>query len=253
MQFIFGTGSLFGTALTDATGTAIANPSPVKFGELQDVSLDMSRDIKPLYGQNMMPVAVGGGKMKFDWKCKFARLNGRIFNDLFFGQTLAAGTLQGVYNDTTGAPIPATPFTITPTVPSAGTWARDLGVVDSNGVPMTRVASAPAAGQYSVAAGVYTFAATDTLKVVFISYAYTATVAAAKQVVFTNQPMGYVPTFGIDLAIMYNGHPANLRFNQNVSSKLTFSPKQDDFGVSDMDFTSFADAAGNIGYIQLAE
>jgi len=253
MQFAFGTGTLFGTALVDAYGNAIANPSPVKFGELQDVQLDISRDIKPLYGQLMMPVAVGGGKMKFDWKCKFARLNGRIFNDLFFGQSLNSGTIQGVYNDTIGTAIPATPYTITPTVPGTGTWTRDLGVVDSNGVPLTRVASAPATGQYSLAAGVYTFAAADTGKVMFISYQYTATSTAAKQVVFTNQPMGFVPSFGIDLAISYNGKQANLRFNQNVSSKLTFDPKQDDFMVSDMDFTSFADAAGNIGYIALAE
>jgi hypothetical protein len=32
----------------------------------------------------------------------------------------------------------------------------DLGVRDANGNPMTRVASAPATGQYSVTAGVYT-------------------------------------------------------------------------------------------------
>jgi hypothetical protein len=253
MQFIFGTGSLFGTALTDAQGNAIATPSPVKFGELQDVSIDMSRDIKPLYGQNMMPVAIGGGKMKFDFKSKFARLNGRIFNDLFFGQSLNAGTLQGVYNDTTGAAIPGTPYAVTPTVPSSGTWARDLGVIDSNGVPMKRVASAPATGEYMVSAGVYTFAAADTTKTVFISFAYTASVAAARQVSFTNQPMGYVPTFGIDLAILYNGKPANMRFNQCVSGKLGFSPKQDDFGVADMDFSAFADGSGTIGYIQLAE
>jgi hypothetical protein len=253
MQFQFGTGSLFGTPLSDASGNSIANPTPHKFGEIQDVSLDMSRDIKPLYGEKMMPVALGGGKMKFDIKAKFARLNGRLFNDLYFGQTLNSGTLQGVYNDTAGAAIPATPYQITPAVPSSGTWARDLGVIDSNGVPLQRVASAPTTGQYSVAAGVYTFAAADATKVVFINFAYTASVSGAKQVVFSNLPMGYVPSFGLDIAAVYNGKQANIRFNQCVSGKLGWAPKQDDFTVADMEISAFADAAGNIGYIMLAE
>lgn len=252
-MYVFGTGNLFGTATQDAAGNTIANPSPLKFGELQDISLDIARDLKPLHGQNMLPVAVGGGKMKFDFKAKFARLNGQIFNDLFFGTTMTAGTLTGVVNDTVGTAIPASPYQITVVPPGSGTFVRDLGVVDANGNGMKRVASAPATGQYSVSAGVYTFAAADTGKVAFISYTYTATSANARTISIGNLPMGYTPIFGVDLAGSYAGKQCNYRFPQCVAGKLSIAPKQDDFTVADLDISAFTDATGNIGYISFAE
>lgn len=252
-QFAFGTGALWGAQTQDAYGNTIANITPVKFGEVQDVGIDISRDIKLLHGQLMMPVAAAGGKMKIDVKAKFARVMGRLFSDLFFGQTLTGGTLIGVQNDTTGATIPTTPFTVTVVPPSSGTWARDLGVIDSNGLPYSRVASAPTTGQYSVAAGVYTFAAADTGKQVFISYTYSATSANAKQISLTNLPMGYVPTFGMDLAISFSGKQMNWRFPNCVAGKLSFDPKQDDFAENNMDISVFADSAGVIGSIISSE
>lgn len=253
-QFTFGTGSLWGTQTQDAFGNTVANLTPLKFGEVQDVGIDISRDIKMLHGTLMMPVAVGGGKMKIDVKAKFARIMGRLFSDLYFGQTLTGGTLTGVQNDTTGVTIPATPYQVTVVPPSSGTFVRDLGIVDANGLPFSRVASAPAAGQYSVTnVGVYTYAAADTGKQVFINYAYTATAANAKLVSLTNLPMGYIPTFGLDLAVTFGGKQMNWRFPNCVAGKLAFDPKQDDFSTTDLDISVFADAAGVIGTIAMAE
>lgn len=252
-QYVFGTGTMWGTATQDAQGNTIAQPTPLKFGELQDVGFDFGRDLKMLYGQNAMPVAVAGGKMKFDFKAKFARIAGRVFNDLYFGQSMTAGSLAAVYNDLTGAAIPATPYQLVTTPPASGTWSRDLGVVDANGQPMQRVASAPATGQYAVAAGTYTFAAADTGKQVYVSYAYTATVLGAKTISLQNQVMGATPIFGVDLAIVYQGKQCNMRFPNCVSGKLTFDPKQDDFGQAGMDFSAFTDGAGNIGYLTFSE
>jgi len=53
-----------------------------------------------------------------------------------------------------------------------GPWASDLGVAYTPGGPLVAVASSPAVGQYSVAAGVYTFAAGDYDASVAISYGY---------------------------------------------------------------------------------
>jgi hypothetical protein len=53
-----------------------------------------------------------------------------------------------------------------------GDWASDVGVVYANGVALTAVSGAPAAGQYSVAGGVYTFAAADLGAAVRLSYGY---------------------------------------------------------------------------------
>lgn len=246
-QYSFGAGQLWGIPTADAFGNAIATnvASPVLFGVLHEVSVDIDFDNKTLFGQNQFPVAVGRGKGKINGKAKMAQLNGSLINSLFFGQTMTSGIYSTVY-DTTGALIPTTPFTITPTVPSSGTWAVDLGVRDANGIPMVRVASAPATGQYSVAAGVYTFAAADTGKQVFISYQYTATSTTAKRSTVTNVPMGYAPTFRADLTTIFQGKNFTLTLPACIGSKLSFSTKLDDFNVPDFDFDAFADPAGNV-------
>ena len=147
----FGAGACWGTPLTDAFGNPISNPSPVLFGTMQEVSVDISGDNKELYGQFSFPDAVGRGKTKISGKAKFARFNGLLLNSLFFGQTMTSSLVMD-YLDTTGAAIPAaSPYYLNPTPPNAGTWVRDLGVRDWNGNPMVNVASAPATGQYAVA------------------------------------------------------------------------------------------------------
>lgn len=244
-QYLFGSGILWGTPLTNSAGTAISNPTPVQFGALQDGSVDISFENKMLHGSNQFPLAVGRGKGKISGKAKAAQINGLFWNSIFFGQTLTAGILSDVY-DTTGAAIPGTPYEITPTVPGSGTWTADLGVRDANGLPMTRVASAPATGEYSVAAGVYTFAAADTLDVVYINYQYTATSTSAKKSTVTNQPMGYAPTFKCDLLMPFQGKSLILSLNQCITTKLALATKLDDFVIPEFDFEAFADAAGNV-------
>lgn len=252
MQLGFGSGIFWGTPLTDASGNAIANPSPSQLGVLQDLSLDISFDTKSLYGNLQFPVAVGRGKGKMSGKAKMAQLNGRAINDLVFGQTLSSGIVSDVY-DTTGTLIPTTPFTITPTVPSSGTWSYDLGVRNANGVPMTRVASAPTTGQYTVAAGVYTFAAADTGLQMFINFQYTATSTTAKKSTVLNLPMGYAPSFKADIYIPYAGKSLIVTIPNCISSKFNLATKQDDFLVPEFDFDGFADAAGNAIYWAVSE
>jgi hypothetical protein len=313
-QYIFGAGIMWGQALTDASGNAITNPSPVQFGTLQDCSLDISFDTKMLHGQNQFPVAVGRGKGKLSGKAKAAQINGLVWNSLFFGQTMTKGIIGDVY-DTTGTAIPGTPYTIAPTPPSSGTWLADLGVRNSSGVPLTRVASAPTTGQYAVtsaatgtasfatnvmtvtavttgvfavgqsitSAGVaagtisslgtgtggtgtynlstspgtisaqavtagvgYQFAAADTGLTMFINYQYTATSTTANKSTVVNLPMGYAPSFRCDLSLPFQGKNLILSAPNAISSKLTLSPKNDDFTIPEFDFECFADASGNV-------
>lgn len=251
-QFLFGAGILWGTPLTDATGATISNPTPVQFGTLQDVSVDMSFENKLLHGQNQFPVAVGRGKGKVSCKAKNAQVNGALWNSIMFGQTVSNGIFNDVY-DTTGAAIPGTPYQITPTVPDSGTWLADLGVRNSAGLPMTRVASSPAADQYSVAAGVYTFAAADTTETVFIDYQYTATSTSAKNMTIVNQPMGYAPVFRCDLKAPYQGKQLVLTLYNCIANKLMLASKQDDFWFPEFDFEAFANASGQILRIGMSE
>jgi len=255
-QYSFGSGSLIGTPLTSASGAIITNPSPVLFGGLQDCSIDISTDVKELFGQNQFPIAVGRGKAKITGKAKMAQINGMLFNELFFGQTLNSGVYTD-YIDTTGTSVPSTPFTITPLTTYSsqlnGTtpvFGYDLGVRNALGVPMTRVASAPTTGQYSVTAGVYLFALADVGTTVFINFNYTATAAAgaAGQVnsIVSNVLMGQAPTFQTDFNTVYNGSSLTLTLYSCIATKLSFATKIDDFLIPEFDFAAFANSAGQV-------
>lgn len=245
MQLTFGAGELFASLIRDAEGNAITTPSPVRIAGLQEMSLEFSGDLKEFYGQSRFALAVAQGKVKAGGKFKGALINGPALNTLFFGAGLIAGTMKALVADTTGTLIPATPFTITPTVPNTGTWTEDLGVVDANGLTMTRVASAPAAGQYSVAAGVYTFAAADTGKKVFISFAYTYTSAGAQRIQLKNLPMGFSPSFKLHYLASFQGKRSLVVLESVISTKLMmFGAKNDDFSVPEIDFGAQTDASG---------
>jgi hypothetical protein len=232
-MYLFGPGALFGIPTADVNGNAIANPTPIQFGALQDVSLDISFDVKELYGQQQFAMDIARGKGKISGKAKKAIVNAALFNNLFFGGTATSGVLND-YDDLVGAPIPATPFTITPALPNAGVWATDLGVTDINNRPYTRVASAPATGQYSVTAGAYLFAAADTGKIVFIACQYTATSTVAQKIVVGNPLMGATPTFRAEIYIPYQGKSLVVSLPACVSSKISLATKLDDYTIPEL-------------------
>jgi hypothetical protein len=237
-MYLFGSGALFGIPTADINGNAIANPTPIQFGGLQDVSLDISFDIKELYGQQQYAMDMARGKAKISGKAKKAIMNGALLNNLFFGGPVTTGILND-YDDLVGTAIPATPFTITPTYPNTGVWATDLGVNDINGRPYTRVAAAPATGQYSVTAGAYLFAAADTGKVVFIAAQYTATSTTAPKIVVPNAIMGSTPTFRAEIYIPYEGKSMIVSLAACVSQKFSFATKLDDYVIPEFDFIAY--------------
>jgi hypothetical protein len=117
---------------------------------LQDVSVDFSFNVKELYGQNQFPLAVARSTAKVTGEAKLARISARTFADLFFGQPLVSGQQATSYHEAATVPA-ATPFTVT--VANAVTFVADLGVTYAlTGLPLQKVASTPAQGQYSVAA-----------------------------------------------------------------------------------------------------
>lgn len=244
-QYAFGSGTMYVTPIQDSTGTAITNPTPMKLMELQEGSFDFSGEEKLLYGQNSFPAAAGIAKRKLSVKVKNARVLAKAWNTLFFGQTVAAGII-GIKTDTVGASIPTTPFQITPTVPGSGTWQADLGVLNANGVPMTRVASGPTTGQYAVAAGVYTFASADTGQTVYINFRYTATSATASKQSVMNQPMGYSPLFACDMHVSYQGKETYFGLPACMASKFSLAFKNDDFALPEFEFSGMDNGSGNV-------
>lgn len=250
-MFQFGTGKLVAVPTNAADGSAIANPTPVILGTMQDVTVDLSVEIKTLYGAKRYPIAVGQGKGKIEVKGKNAEIDGGILGSLFFGKQATAGIKAAVFDFAAGIP-GATPWQLTIAPPSSGTFVADLGVMRTDtGVQLTRVATTPAAGQYSVSAGgQYTFASADQGKPVAISYEYSAATGGSIWTM-TNDTMGYTPSFSLLLQNGYDGKSLVMKLNRCVSGKLAMPLKSDDFSIGDFEASAFADAAGNLGYICL--
>ena len=247
MGNIFAAGRLWAIPTYDGSGSAITTPTPVQFGTLQDISLDLGFDIKKLYGTKQFPDDIARGKGTITGKASTGKVNGALVNSLFFGQTLTAG-IAADFTDLTGTAVPTIPFTITPPPPSSGTWSTDLGVSGATGIPLIRVASAPATGQYSVAAGVYTFAAADVGLVMYINFSYTATSTTASKGTMVNPFMGSTPSFQAE--IMLPGTAAGMytsfTFLKCVSNKLTLATKLEDYAIPSLSWECSADNFGNV-------
>lgn len=234
-QFIFGAGSLYGTST--ATGS-----TPVQFGALQEASFDFSATTKELFGSYQFALAIRRGTIKVTGKAKNGTINGALFNSLFFGQTGVAGQLLTANGE--AGTIPATPFTVT--VTNSAAFATDLGVKFAlTGLPLTRVTTAPATGQYSVSSGVYTFAAADTGLGVLISYTYTSATGGTKTTI-SNQLLGTTPVFSMVFNALDNGKQVTYTFPKCTASKLSFGTKLEDFALPEFDFNVFADDNGQV-------
>jgi hypothetical protein len=236
-MFEFGAGTLWGFPVS---GNTAVNSTPTKFGTLQDVSLDISADVKQLYGQKQFPEAVARGKCKITGKSKFAAINGKMFNDLFFGQQLGVGMVQVSLDEQ------LTIAAGTITLSHAATFVQDWGVrYLSTGLPLVRVASAPAIGQYSVSGSTYTFNTGDNTAVVLVSYTFSVA-ASGTQLNIKNQLMGFAPTIQVLLETVYNSNQFSVLLYSVVASKLSFATKQEDFIIPEFDFEAFANAAGQV-------
>lgn len=235
----FGVGKLW--AIPSAGGT------PVQFGVLQDVAVNISFDKKELYGSKQFPVKVVRGKGKIEGKAGFAEIDANAFNLILAG---TKGVGQNEVTVKTGT-IPAeTPFTV---VSAAG--AVNLGVYDVSGdtaVAMELVATTPAAGQYTYAAetGTYTFNTGDASTKIQYSY-MTADAVDGSKITLTNELMGSSPTFKTVLNGQLAGKQLTLTLNACMTSKLDLAFKQEDFLLPAFDFSAFADAADEIGTLTI--
>jgi len=240
----FGVGYLIGVSRTDNQGNLLAIPQPYRFGILQDVSSEFSFEGKPLYGANSLPVDRGRGKAKLSFSAKMADISIEGLSALHFGVTPAVG-FKGAAVD-----IPVTiAATTTPSIPSSGTFVADMGVSDTSGNRYKRVSSAPAVGQYSVSAGVYTFNASDVGKAALISLEYSA--ATGSTMSLSNTLMGYSPSFQV---MLFNDSKATkmaVKLTNCQSDKLSLPFKNEDFTVADFSWEALDDGTGTAGYVSI--
>lgn len=241
-MLLFGSGNLYGI-------NAAANSTPMKLGTLQDVSFDFSFNMKELRGQGQMPIDLRRAGGKVTAKAKAAQINGKLMNELFFGQVASTGLLLSAVGE--AATVPGTPFAVT--VANGATFDTDLGVVNAaTGTPLTKVSAAPATGQYMVSnAGVYTFAAADTGINVLIDYLYTAATGGTK-IALSNQVMGTTPKFMGIFTAKVDTSVLTLKLNACTSNKLAFSTKLEDYAIPELDLEAMCDASGSLGVLSVS-
>jgi len=231
----------FGTGILTAIPSG-ANPTPVNVGILQDVGIDMTYTEKELRGAYQFAVDVARAGAKISAKAKSGQFNAGLYQSFLTGATIATGSKIGISAE--NGTIPTTPFQVT--VANSANFFEDLGVLDTNtGLFMSRVASAPAVGQYSVAAGIYTFAGADVAHVVQINYSYTAA-AVGKTIALTNQLMGAATTFMLTLFNTYKSKSSGVRLWAVTSTKLGIACKNEDHMMLDIDFVAQADNQGRV-------
>ena len=235
-MFVFGSGVLIGTP---------QGGTPINFGLAQEISLNVATSTKALYGQYNFPVAIGSGTRKMTGKAKLARISGQALGSLFFGVTPSVGATQTQFGEATSVPS-SSPYTYTTSLHT--TFVADQGVVyAASALPLKQVASSPTTGQYSVAAGVYTFAAGDAGAAVLISYTFTVA-SSGESIAVASALIGPSITFSANLFASdpTTGKQFSVLLYNCVADKLAFGTKLEDFMVPELDFACFANAAGQV-------
>lgn len=240
----FGVGSI---AINPVAGNLATPNGPTVLAILQDVSLDFDAQAVELRGQNQWPEDVAVGNRSIKGKGGFAALSIYAYNVIGFGGTLQTGTSSGVLS-AIGEPgtVPGS-STYTITVAHSGTWTTDLGVFYAGTMKQLQpVASSPTIGQYTVAAGIYTFAAADASAKMLLSYLYTGT---TNMLTVSQTPMGYGPKCAIELQMPYQSLPTacqnGILLNQCVITKLSAPQKRDNYVMSDFEFEAYPDPTTN--------
>jgi hypothetical protein len=240
----FGSGVLFANP---SAGNLPTNPTPQKFGVLQEVNVDFKADLKKLYGQLQFPVATARGKFEVTLKGKLAVFDVALLNQLYFAQPQALGYNLIVDGESQTAAANAVTVTNTPII-------EDWGVIYSaTGQPLVKVASNVQVGQYSgpnLTSGKYTLNSADNGAVLKVSYTY-AYNAGGQTITLANQLMGYAPELTMFLYNKFRNKYFALELNDVTLGAIAIPTKLEDFWVADFEGSANADASNTLGKLML--
>lgn len=246
-QYNFGSGTLI------CKRTDVSLTQPAFLGVLQEVTINLDTTLKGLLGQRRVNVAMAAGQLKVTGTAKFARIQMTQMTNLMVGGTTTVGTQPLMPLTGEAGTVPGT-STYTITVSQSATFVEDLGVFYASGSKAGQqlqpvAASSEATGKYSVAAGVYTFAAGDASAPVLIYYRYTS--STGFQNAFVNPMMGTAPTFQLNLENQWTDQQGAVKslyllLHACQSSKLSLPMKNQDWTIQEFSFEASADASGNV-------
>ena len=239
----FGAGRFWGI-------NGVTAPTPMRAVLPQDMSIDFKLGTKELRGENRFAAAIAIGDISVSGKVTLGGSSSKMFGDLIFGSGAVIG--QILEADKEAGTIPASVSYIV-TVVNAAHFTTDLGVFRAtDGLVYARVASAPATGQYSVAAGVYTFAAADAGTNVLISYLYTQATSGVT-VNMANSIQGPAGAFASIMAFVYGPDQDVLTLNNCLATDAGIATKQGDFTKPTFGFMASTDNADNLGTFAFAQ
>ena len=243
--------AVFGPGILIGSRTDISPQVPINVGFVNEFSIEVTGTTKQLYGQYQYPLAAARGTIKATGKFKNAVVSALAMNNLFYGMTMSTTTnLSWVIGSTYTTN--STGGTGSVQVGSSLTFDTDLGVTGStSGLPYQRVSTGNevAGKSYSVgstAPGLYNFADQG----VAIKVTYTQSTASIGQVLpVTNQLIGYTPTFQLDYYSNLNqpaAKPFAVRIFSCIMDKNAYAFKLEDYMMPEMDFSLFANSAGQV-------
>jgi hypothetical protein len=235
----FGAGRVFATL-------NVVNPTPARALVPQSQGFDFKRKTESLVGENQFPVAVGAGDMEVTGKVEYGETQARVFADIMFGDAGVTGSYIEADGEA-GTVAASSPYKIT--VANSADWIQDLGVINvATGAIYARVAaSSEVEGKsYSVAAGVYTFAAGDTGVNMKISYLYTDS-TDGETVVMTNQMQGLIGNFKAVHVLPWGTQQDIFVFNSCIASANSVSLKKSGFASQSLDYMAFTDSTDSLG------
>ena len=210
-----------------------ANPTPMPFALLTGFNINVKPEYATFDGQYLAPKVVALKGTKYSGKIEGINIfAGALAQN--FGLTPSVGSQIPVINE---IKLNLTGATYTVVNGAAGItdyWVQDL----TSGIQMTRVASAPAVGQYVVvpATGVYTFNAADNGHNLSFTHTYTSA-SVGKSVDILNVP-GSIVT-GVQLvgvAPPNNGKPCGVKLWNAYFDDYSLDFKSDDFTKKSVSF-----------------
>jgi hypothetical protein len=237
--FQFGIGEVF---LIPTGGNTANNPTPQQAFTIQDVTFDITRKNVKLMGQNQLPDDVAPSDMEGKGELTVGALSIDMFNQVMFGE---ASTTPGIQNiqPNEAHTIPPNPGPYTVSVTHASAFTKDAGVIYASTTnagaarqQFERVTGAPAAGEYAVSAGVYTFNAADANTPVAISYIWSENVG--ETLLVTSHLQGFGPVVEMWLRQPYKGKNGIHIFAARLSG-LNAPLKRDNYQMGKIGFEFF--------------
>lgn len=241
MEFGFGTGILTGLR-TDNSGVN----TPIRFGTLQSATAEFSADSKGIWGMQQYAVDTSRGKTKISVKAKVAQIRAKMYNELYFTETLTTGQQKFAFNESTTLGTGAASYTVTN---AASTPLVDQGVfLASDLTQLSATSSSPGSGQYTFdgSTGIYAFSTHSAGLGMLVNYLYTATTGYT--ITGSNPLMGSAPRF-IATLMQQSPHSTKqtvLKLFACTSTRLSFPTVLDDYTIQDLDFEAFANDAGQV-------